>query len=124
MPVISLLIVYTLMMIPNIIIEWLISIPFQMHKECAKVILLTSLFTQIGTRLLQAVIIGNILTPVTYLFIWLLVPVVTISFSMIECLIEFFIYRKKMLGFPTWQILLYTILANTASLVLGLLIIF
>ncbi len=123
-PVLSLLIIYVLMIVPIILIKWLISIPFQMHRECAKVILLTNLITQIGMRLLELVLIACVFSPVTYPLIWLWLPVIITAFSIIECVIEFFIYRNKMLGFFTGKILLYVICANLASIVLQMLIIF
>lgn len=123
-PIVSLLIIYVLMVIPIILIKWLISIPFQMYRECAKVILLTNLITQIGMHLLELVLIACVWSPVAYSLIWLWLPVIITALSIIECVIEFFIYRNKMLGFTDGKILLYVICANLSSIVLQMLIIF
>lgn len=102
-------------------IEWLVSVPFGMNSECKKVILITNAITQFVMHLLEVAFLAVTAVPGAF---WLAFPVFIVILEILVYVTEFMVYRDKMLGFPTWQILLYTILANTASLMLGLLIIF
>ena len=113
--------VYVLIVGFTCFIEWLVSIPFGMHKECAKIILVTNVLTQIGMHLLEIGYLAVTAVPAAF---WLAFPAFIVILEIIVYATEFFIYYKKMLGFPTWSIILYTICANSASLLLGLLIIF
>lgn len=113
--------IYLLIIGFTCLVEWLVSIPFAMHRECAKIILVTNILTQIGMHLLEVVYLALTAVPAAF---WLAFPAFIVTLEIVVYATEFFIYYKKMLGFPTWSIILYTICANTASLVLGLLIIF
>lgn len=113
--------IYLLIIGFTCLVEWLVSIPFAMHRECAKIILVTNILTQIGMHLLEVVYLALTAVPAAF---WLAFPAFIVILEIIVYATEFFIYYKKMLGFPTWSIILYTICANTASLLLGLLIIF
>lgn len=113
--------IYLLIIGFTCLVEWLVSIPFVMHRECAKIILVTNILTQIGMHLLEVVYLALTAVPAAF---WLVFPAFIVILEIIVYATEFFIYYKKMLGFPTWSIILYTICANTASLLLGLLIIF
>jgi hypothetical protein len=113
--------IYLLIIGFTCLVEWLVSIPFAIHRECAKIILVTNILTQIGMHLLEVVYLALTAVPAAF---WLAFPAFIVILEIIVYATEFFIYYKKMLGFPTWSIILYTICANTASLLLGLLIIF
>ena len=102
--------------------EWLVSIPFKMANEYGKLIVVTNLFTQVILHLLEFLFFTLHTKLVGYLFL-LLVPIV-VCLEILVVILEFFIYHKRMLGFSTRSIFLYTICANSASLLLGLLIIF
>lgn len=102
-------------------LEWLVSIPFKMHEECKKVIILTNIFTQLILHLIEFLFVAMYAEFVGFFF-WLTIPIL-IGIEIMVVIIEFFIYYKKMLGFSTLSIYLYTICANAASLLLGLLII-
>ncbi len=119
--VIGIVIIYCLVVGFTCLVEWLVSIPFKMHKECARIIIVTNILTQIGMHLLEFGYLAAAAVPAAF---WVGLPLFIVMLEVIVYATEFFVYYKKMLGFPTWQILLYTILANTTSLILGLLIIF
>ena len=113
------LVVYLLILGFFCVIEWVISIPFKMHEECKKVIFLTNLITQVG---LQAVVVIYFLLCYYCGRFWIsFVPHMSLAIPILPYVVEFLIYRDKMLGFTTKEILIYTILANTASMVLWLL---
>ena len=121
--IVGVVVIYCLIVAFNCLLEWVVSIPFQMHKECCKIILITNFVTQIAMHSLE-VILFFLTTGTGGALYWMTVPFTIIALEIVVYITEFFVYRHKMLGFPTWSILLYTICANTASLVLGLLIIF
>ena len=119
--IITVVVVYMMIMGFTCLVEWLVSIPFKMHEECAKLILVTNVLTQVVMHALELLFLWVMAAlPI----VWITFPILLLSLEIIVYFSEFFIYKEKMLGFPTWQIFLYTMLANTASLVLGLLIIF
>lgn len=102
------------------LVEWLVSIPFKMHEEYKYVIILTNICTQIILHTLEFLFFGLYTDVLIYLML-ILFPL-GIALEIVVYVIEFFIYYKKMLGFSTLQIFLYTVCANAASLFLGLLI--
>jgi hypothetical protein len=118
--IITVVVGYVLIVGFTCFVEWLVSIPFKMHEECAKVILLTNVLTQVVMHALELLFL---LAMAVFPIVWLTFPIVVFALEIIVYFSEFLIYKDKMLGFPTWQIFLYTMLANTASLLLGLLII-
>ncbi len=101
-------------------LEWLISIPFKMHEECKKLIVLTSVLTQIAMCTLL-VVYFLLLEYCSYACIMIL-PRFLRFIVFMPYLVKFLIYKEKMLGFTTKQVLIYTILANTASTIIWLLI--
>ena len=119
----NVLVIYLLIVGFTCLIEWLVSIPFGMHKECAKVILITNIITQLVMHFLEFLFLMLTASTGGVLY-WVTVPLFVVGLEIVVYVSEYFIYHNKMLGFPTWSILLYTICANTASLVLGVLIIF
>lgn len=118
---ILLIVFYVILIAFTCLIEWLVSVPFGMHRECFKLIVITNVISQVAMHLLEVAFFLTALA--TGGLFGMFYPVVLIALEIIVFASEFVIYHNKMLGFPTWQILLYTILANTASLVLGLLLI-
>ena len=102
--------------------EWLVSIPFKMANEYGKLILVINLFTQILLHLAEFLFLT--LHTQLALFTFFFMSPIFIGVEIAVVILEFFIYYKKMLGFSTLSIFLYTICANSASLLLGLLIIF
>ena len=118
----NVLVIYLLIVGITCLIEWLVSIPFGMHKECAKLILITNIITQLVMHFLEFVFL-MVTASTGGVFYWVTVPLFVVGLEIVVYVSEYFIYHSKMLGFPTWSILLYTICANTASLVLGVLII-
>lgn len=119
----NVLVIYLLIVGFTCLIEWLVSIPFGMHKECAKLILITNIITQLVMHFLEYLFLMLTASTGGVLY-WVTVPLFVVGLEIVVYVSEYFIYHNKMLGFPTWSILLYTICANTASLVLGVLIIF
>lgn len=101
--------------------EWLVSIPFKMANEYGKLILITNLFTQVIFHVL--VFLFLTLHTQLALFLFLVMSPIFLVVEIGVVILEFFIYYKKMLGFSTRSIFLYTICANSASLLLGLLIV-
>ena len=100
------------------VLEWIVSIPFKMHEECKKIIILTNLITQLG---LYALVVVYFLLFYFCGGFWIAIfPLMIVIVPILPYVVEFLIYRDKMLGFTTKQILLYTIFANTASMVLTL----
>ena len=103
-------------------LEWLVSIPFKMHEEYKKLIVLSSVLTQIAMYTLLLV----------YLLLldscgdaWLrFLPRVLRFIVFMPYVVKYLIYKEKMLGFTTKQVLLYTILGNTATTMIWLLIFF
>ena len=101
-------------------LEWLVSIPFKMHEEYKKLIVLSSVLTQLAMYTLLIV----------YLLLldycgdaWLrYLPRVLGFVVFMPYIVKYLIYKEKMLGFTTKQILLYTFLGNTASTIIWLLI--
>ena len=119
--IITVVVVYLMIVGFTCLVEWLVSIPFKMHEECAKLILVTNVLTQVVMHALELLFLWVMAAlPI----VWITFPILLFSLEIIVYFSEFFIYKEKMLGFTTWQIFLYTVLANTASLLLGLLIIF
>ena len=96
-------------MVFTVLVEWGISKLFLHIRLYGKLIVITNIFTQIGMWIL-------------YGLSMLILPLGNgnIVFAEIAVYItEIWIYRKKMLAVPQKQCLIYTIIANTASLILG-----
>ena len=93
----------------SILIEWLIAFFCKFPKDQLLCVAVVNSVTQIGMRVLY------LLLPFTHL-------VETIILEVFVYLVEFFVYKKRFKQMETSTILRYTIIANTASLVVGILL--
>ena len=101
-------------------LEWLISIPFQMHEECKRVIFLSSALTQL---LLYTLMVVYLLLIDYFGDPWSRYMLHVLHFAVfMPYIVKYLIYKEKMLGFTTRQVLLYTFLANSASTIIWLLL--
>lgn len=96
----------------TLMVEYFASWPFKLDREFGKLILLTNLVSQLLMRLVDLFIRGFI--GFNYVYMVLILEVLVYAG-------EFLFYRKKMTGVSWKKCLLYTVTANTISLVLGLL---
>lgn len=93
------------------VLEWGAAWPFGLDKKYSKLIFLTNVVSQAVMRLLDAVIQG--LVRFDYIYMVLLLEILVYVG-------EFLFYRKKMMDVSWKRCLLYTVIANSLSLILGL----
>lgn len=95
----------------TLFVEWEVGWAFGLHKEYSRLILLTNTVSQVLMRIVDILIRGFI--GFAYLYVVLVLEVFVYAG-------EFLVYRKKMKTVSWKRCLLYTITANSASLLIGL----
>ncbi len=103
-------------------IEWLVAGPFGFRSGYETTILLTNVITQLGMHSLEFLTLQRRPSFVNNPLLWYIAVVAILE--VLVYVIEFLIYRRKMQNVPRKRILLYTLCANTASLLGGLLLLF
>lgn len=102
----------------NCFIEWMVALAFDGVKNHTDLVLVTNLCSQILMRILQVILLGILMTlDVLHAYM--------IAVAMLEILVylgEFLVYRKRMGDVSLNRCIAYTLCANTASLMAGLLI--
>ena len=102
------------------LVEWLVCIPFKLHYVYTKTILVTNVITQVIMHflewLLMAVFPMNFIDAIS----WYILTVTILEVAVVVS--EFFIYRKKILGYSIQSHLFYVLSANAASAFGGLLL--
>ena len=92
-------------------VEVLVAKAFQIHKTGA--IITTNLITQILMRFAFYTLLGTVFTS----YVWLVILLEIVVYA-----VEFVVYRKIIKEISFKRILVYTIVANTASLLVGILV--
>ena len=101
-------------------VEWLVSGPFGLRGSYQKTIFITNLISQLSMHFLEVLIMSFAPRYVQDSIYWY--ALVVLVLEVLVYLSEFLVYRKKMTGVSGKRILLYTLCANTASLLGGLLL--
>ena len=96
------------------LIEWIVSLFFKVIKHYGQVVVVTNVLSQIAMWILFLTFQSAL--PWSYLY-------TIIVLEMFVYVAEFIVYQKTMLGVTWKSALLYTVVANTASLILGPLVI-
>ena len=117
--VIGLVVIYVLIIGFTCLVEWLIAIPFALHRQYAKTIIATNLVTQIVMHLLEILSV-SIAPPTSSFVVWYVIVVLLLEILVL--MVEFLIYRKRIPEVPARHLLQYTVCANTASLLGGILL--
>ena len=116
--VVVIIVVYAILVVATCLTEWLVSIPFHLHSVYGKRIVLTNVVTQVIMHILEVSFFAKLALANSFgsyaLFVAVLEVLVYIS--------EFLIYCKIIPNYSKKRLLLYTICANTASLLIGLLL--
>ena len=101
----------------TVVSEWLVALAFRLIRGYGKLVVLTNIISQL---LMWLVTFGVILLPgdayKTYYGIFILIIEVLVYVA------EFFFYRRKMKTVSFKKCLWYTVIANTLSLLIGILI--
>lgn len=95
------------------IVERLVAIPFNLNKQYGRLIVRTNIYSQVLMYAGYALLYGLVFWKYTY---------ATILLEVMVYLGEYLIYRRIMISVPHKTRFIYVISANTASLVLGMLI--
>ena len=106
----------------TIVVEWYISKLYELQKEYGKLIVGTNLLSQIVMRILQLFLPGIMPVEMRSNFLWYPVSVLVLELLIMCC--EFLVYNWKMRNVPWSECLHYTVAANIASALAGLLLIF
>lgn len=117
--IIALIIIYSIIVAFTCVVEWLVAKPFHLRDSYGKWIVLTNVVTQIVMHILELVSLP--LCPDTVpVVVWYSVIVVLLEILVV--MTEFLIYRRKFAGVTKKECLLYTLCANAASAIGGLLL--
>lgn len=95
----------------TIVLEWLVALFFRIHSEHSGLVTITNLITQVCMRVVYVLLYSTVFYHYTLAVIVLEIGVY---------LSEWLIYRKFMYTVSERKCLLYTVAANTVSLVVGL----
>ncbi len=115
-----LLLIYVIVIASTCLTEWLVSIPFGLHDTYTKKIVVINIVTQIVMHILE-LLIPTILPGDNVIGKYLLSVLIAEVFVYIS---EFLIYCRIIPDFTKEKLLLYTLCANTASILSGLLLLF
>ena len=105
----------------TIVVEWSVSKLYELQKEYGKLIIGTNLLSQIMMRILQLFLPGIMPLEIRSNFLWYPVSVLMLELLVMCC--EFLVYNWKMRNVPWRECLHYTVAANVASALAGLLLI-
>ena len=116
---ILLVLVYGIIIGFTCLAEWLAAIPFCLHQLYGKTIIVTNVVTQIIMHLLELMSIA-VMPDGAVPLVWFSITVLVLEILVFVS--EFFIYRRKIPGLSQPYLLAYTVCANCASLLGGLLL--
>ena len=105
----------------TVVVEWLIGKVFGIGRHHKKLVVWTNIATQIILRILQFFTFSLLPNGMSAV-VWCSIYLPTLEF--LVYLAEFLVYNRRMRDVSWKKCLLYTVTANTASLLVGLLLLF